>query len=344
MDQIVECVPNFSEGRDKRIINAISEAVRRTPEARLLDVDPNGDYNRTVFTFVGTPEGILQAAVNAFDAAAELIDMSVHKGEHPRQGAADVVPFVPVRGVTMEDCVKLAEAFGKTIAEKHQLPVYLYEEAARTPQRRNLATIRKGEYEALPEKLKRPEWTPDFGPATFNAKLGATVTGARFFLIAYNVNVKDPDPAKAHKIALTIRESGYAQRNEKGEIIRDENGKAIKIPGKLKAVKGLGVPLEEYRISQVSMNLVNYNITPPHVAYEAVLEEAKRVNAKITGSEIVGLTPLEPLLLAGRFYRAKKGEPENVPEEELVQEAIAGLGLSDLYPFEPDKKVIEYLI
>lgn len=344
MDKIVECVPNFSEGRDRAIIDRIADAVKNTPDAVVMDVDPNGDYHRTVFTFVGTPDGILQAALNAFDAAAELIDMSKHKGEHPRMGAADVVPFVPVKGVTMEDCIAISEKFGAEIARRHSLPVYLYENAARTPNRSNLAKVRKGEYEGLPEKLKDPEWKPDFGEAVFNPKLGATVTGARFFLIAYNANIKDPDPKKANKIALTIRESGYAKRDEKGEIIRDENGKALKVQGRLKAVKGLGVPLEEYGISQVSMNLVNYSITPPHVAYEAVLEEAKLLGAEVTGSEIVGLSPLEPILLAGRFYREKQGLAPEASDSELIDAAVAGLGLSDLYPFEANKKIIEYMI
>jgi glutamate formiminotransferase/formiminotetrahydrofolate cyclodeaminase len=344
MDKIVECVPNFSEGRDQAVLDRIAEAVKNTPGAVLMDVDPNGDYNRTVFTFVGTPEGILQAALNAFEAGAASIDMSKHKGEHPRMGAADVVPFVPVRGVTTEECVAISEKFGEAIARKHNLPVYLYEDAARTPGRSNLAKVRKGEYEGLPEKLKDPDWKPDYGEAVFNPKLGATVTGARFFLIAYNANIKDPEPKKANKIALTLRESGYAKRDENGEIIRDENGKALKVQGKLKAVKGLGVPLEEYGISQVSMNLVNYSITPPHMAYEAVLEEARSLGAEVTGSEIVGLTPLEPILLAGRFYREKQGLPTDVSETELIEAAVSGLGLSDLYSFEADKKIIEYMI
>lgn len=344
MEQIVECVPNFSEGRNKETIEAIAEAVRNTKDARLLDVDPNGDYNRTVFTFVGTPAGILQAALNAFGAAARKIDMTVHKGEHPRMGAADVVPFIPVRGITMENCVAISKTFGATIAEKYNLPVYLYEHAAQSPERRNLANIRKGEYEALPEKLKDPNWKPDFGKAIFNGKLGATVTGARFFLIAYNVNINDPDPTSANEIAMRIRESGRAKRGANGKILKDENGSTIKIPGKLKEVKGLGVTLEEHKISQVSMNLVNYSVTPPHVAYEAVREEAATLNAEVTGSEIVGLTPLEPLLLAGRFYRERRKLSPETSELELVQTAIEGMGLSDLYPFEPNKKVIEYMI
>lgn len=344
MDKIVECVPNFSEGRDQTVIDRIAQAVRDTDNAILLDVDPNGDYHRTVFTFVGTPEGILRAALNAFDAAAQTIDMSIHKGEHPRMGAADVVPFIPVRGVTMDDCVAIAQKFGAEISRKHKLSVYLYEHAASAPDRRNLANVRKGEYEGLPEKLKDPAWKPDFGEATFNSKLGATVTGARFFLIAYNVNVKDPDPAKAHEIALRIRESGRAQRGPDGKVLKDKDGKTVKIPGRLKEVKALGVPLEENKISQVSINLTNFNVTPPHVAYEAVKEEAATLDVEITGSEIVGLTPLEPLLMAGRFYREKRGLPAEADESELVQAGIAGLGLNDLYPFEAKKKVIEYMI
>lgn len=344
MEKIVECVPNFSEGRNRGIIDSIAEAVRRTENARLLNVDPNADYHRTVFTFVGTPEGVLQAALNAFDAAARGIDMSLHKGEHPRMGAADVVPFIPVRGVTMDDCVAIAEEFGAEIARRHTLPVYLYEYAARSPQRRNLADIRKGEYEGLPEKLLDPSWKPDFGEPVFNPRLGATVTGARIFLIAYNANIRDPKEDKAHEIALRIRESGRVKKGPDGKPVKDAQGNKIMIPGKLKAVKAMGVPLDEYKISQVSINLVNYNVTPLHVAYEAVKEEAATLGVHVSGSEIVGLTPLEPMLLAGRFYRQRKGLSPDGSEAELVSAAIEGLGLSDLYPFEPAKKIIEYLI
>ncbi|MCX6640215.1 MAG: glutamate formimidoyltransferase [bacterium] len=344
MEKIVECVPNFSEGRDSTIIERIADAVRKTANAKLLDVDPNQDYHRTVITFVGTPEGVLQAALNAFSAAAESIDMSVHKGEHPRMGAADVVPFIPVRGVSMDECIALSKKFGAEIAARYHLPVYLYEHAAQTPLRQNLANIRKGEYEGLLEKLKDPEWKPDFGAAKFNAKLGATITGARIFLIAYNVNIKDPDPSKAHEIALRIRESGRPKRDDAGKIVKDEQGKTVNLPGRLMAVKALGVPLEQHKISQVSINLVNYNVTPPHIAFEAVKEEAKTLNQKVTGSEIVGLTPLEPLLMAGKFYASKFNLPKDASERELVEAGIKGLELSDLYAFEPRKKVIEYMI
>jgi glutamate formiminotransferase / formiminotetrahydrofolate cyclodeaminase len=344
MEQIVECVPNFSEGRNAQVIERIANAVRQTPDAVLLDVDPNRDYHRTVYTFVGSPDGVLKAAVNAFAVAAESIDMSVHKGEHPRMGAADVVPFIPVRGVSMEECIEISKKFGEEIAQRHKLPVYLYEYAAQTPVRRNLANIRKGEYEGLAEKLKDIAWKPDFGPSEFNAKLGATVTGARIFLIAYNANVREPDPSKAHEIALRIRESGRPKRDPEGKIMKDAQGKTISIPGKLQAVKALGVPLEQYKISQVSINLVNYNVTAPHIAYEAVLEEAKTLGAEITGSEIVGLTPLEPLLMAGKFYASRFNLNAQASEKELVDTAIKGLGLSDLYRFEPEKKIIEYMI
>ncbi|MFH1862763.1 MAG: glutamate formimidoyltransferase [bacterium] len=344
MDKIVECVPNFSEGRNQQTIERIAAAIRNTKDAILLNVDPDADYNRTVYTFVGTPDGVLQAALNAFEAGAQTIDMAVHKGEHPRMGAADVVPFIPIRGVTMDDCIIISEKFGAAIAQQYNLPVFLYEDAARAPERQNLANIRKGQYEALPEKLRDPNWQPDFGAAMFNPRLGATVTGARFFLIAYNVNIKDADPAKAHEIALRIRESGRPKTGPDGKPLKDEQGKKIIVPGRLKAVKAMGVPLEEKKISQVSMNLVNYMITPPHIAFEAVKEEAATLNVEVTGSEIVGLTPLEPLLLAGKFYRQADHLSPDASEAELVGAAIEGLGLSDLYIFDPKKKVIEYMI
>lgn len=344
VEKIVECVPNFSEGRNREVIDKIAEAVRKTEDAKLLDVDPNVDYHRTVFTFVGSPEGVLQAALNAFAAAAQFIDMRTHKGEHPRMGAADVVPFIPVRGVAMKECVAIAEQFGEEIAKRFDLPVYLYEFAARKPDRVNLANIRKGEYEGLPEKLHDPDWVPDFGPSKINPKLGATVTGARNFLIAYNVNIRDPNPEKAHEIALRIRESGRPKKDASGKVIKDAQGNKIMIPGRLKSVKAMGVALEEYNISQVSINLVNYHETPPHIAYETVKEEAATLNAVVSGSEIVGLTPLEPLLIAGGYYRERGGLSPKAEEAELLSAAVRGLGLSDLYPFDPKKKIIEYMI
>ncbi len=265
--------------------------------------------------------------------------MTKHKGEHPRLGAIDVVPFVPVKDATMEDCVKISEKFGERISKELSVPVYLYEEAARRAERKNLSDIRKGEYEGLPEKLKNPEWLPDFGEAKFNQKLGAIVTGARFFLIAYNVNIKSTDVKIAKEIAEILRESGRAKRDDQGNIIK-VNGKAVKEPGRLKNVKGMGVSLEKYNITQVSMNLTNYNITPLHIAFEEVKKEATRLGAEINGSEIVGLVPLEAILKAGRFYSYNKIKDE----KELVDLAIEKLGLSSLNKFIKEEKIIDYMI
>ena len=341
MERIVECVPNFSEGRDRGIIDAIAAAISSTPGVMLLDVDPNPDYNRVVVTFVGSPEMVGEVAFCATAVAAERIDMTRHKGEHPRIGAADVVPFVPVRGVTMTDCVEIAKRYGKRVAEELHIPVYLYEEAATRPERRNLATVRKGEYEGLREKLRDPDWAPDFGAALFNPRSGATVTGAREFLIAYNVNLDTDDAKVAHEISLRIRESGRPMRDGSAKIVVDARGEKVMIPGRLKAIKAMGVPLEAHAISQVSVNVVNYHITPPHVVFEEVKNEAATLGCKVTGSEIVGLIPLEAVLIAGRFYA--KNNP-GLTEGELVQCAIENLNLSQLGRFDPKKKIIEYLL
>ncbi|MBI5216898.1 MAG: glutamate formimidoyltransferase [Ignavibacteriae bacterium] len=331
MKQLVECVPNFSEGRDKHIINEIAESIKQVQHVKLLSVEPDNDYNRTVVTFVGEPEAVRDAAFAATKKAAELIDMTNHKGEHPRIGATDVVPFIPVSGVTMQECVNLAEGYGERVAKELNIPIYLYEEAARTPERKNLATIRKGEYEALREKLKVPEWKPDFGFAEFNAKSGATVTGARFFLIAYNVNLATNDKEIAHEIALRIRESG--------RTIKNPDGTKTTIPGSLKSIKAMGVQLERFNIAQVSINVTNYTLVPPHIAFEEVKKEAKTLGVEITGSEIVGLIPKEALLLAGNFYGATEQT-----EQAQIQTAIEHLGLSQLEPFVPEKKIIEFMI
>ncbi len=344
MNQIVECVPNFSEGRNLDIINAIADSIRRISGVKLLSVEPDRDYNRTVVTFVGGPESVKEAAFQATKTASELIDMTKHKGEHPRIGATDVVPFVPVSGVAMVDCVRLANEYGKRVSEELSIPIYLYEEAATRPERKNLANIRKGEYEGLPEKLKDPTWQPDYGPGTFNAKSGATVTGARVFLIAYNVNLNTNDSKVAQEIASRIRESGRALKNAKGEFVLDEHGEKVMTPGSLKAVKAMGVLLEAHNIAQVSINLVNYEITPPHVAFEEVRKEAEKLGFKATGSEIVGLTPKKALLIAGKFYLERDGKTVEVSEEELIQVAIDRLGLSQLDVFDSEKKIIEYQI
>lgn len=340
MENIVECVPNFSEGRREKVIEAIASEIRNVPGARLLNVDPDKDYNRVVVTFVGDPDGVKKAAFQATKKAAELIDMREHKGEHPRLGATDVVPFVPVSGVTMEDCVKIVHDYAGEVGEKLKIPVYLYEEAATRPERQNLAVVRKGEYEGLPEKLKDPNWKPDYGPSEFNPKSGATVAGARVFLIAYNVNLDTNDQKLAHEIALRIRESGRPMRDEQGNVVKDEKGKTKRIPGSLKAVKALGVVLEEHNIAQVSINLVNYGLTPPHVAFEEVKKQAENLGTKAIGSEIVGLTPKAALLEAGKHY----SEGASLSEEELIAVAVDKLGLSQLAEFKPDQKVIEYMI
>lgn len=333
MKKIVECVPNFSEGRDPIAIGAIADAVKSTPGVTLLGVEPDKDYNRCVVTFVGEPGPVGEAAFRATREAAERIDMRDHRGEHPRIGATDVVPFVPVSGVTMKDCVGLANGFGRRIADELGIPVYLYEEAATNPERRNLATIRKGEYEGLAAKLSDPAWKPDFGAAAMTdraVRSGATVTGARFFLIAYNVNLDTNDKGIAHEIALRIRESG--------RTLKDPAGATTKIPGSLKAVKAMGVLVERLDIAQVSINLTNYTVTPPHAAFEEVRKEAAALGAGVTGSEIVGLVPLEALLMAGKFYGAAGDEAA------LVRAAVDRLGLGSIEPFVPETKIIEHMI
>ncbi|MDZ7374928.1 MAG: glutamate formimidoyltransferase [candidate division KSB1 bacterium] len=344
MRRLVECVPNFSEGRNQATIDAIARAIREVDGVMLLDIDPGRATNRTVYTFVGEPEAVLEAAFRAISTAAELIDMSKHRGEHPRIGATDVCPFVPVAGVTMEECVELAHRLGRRVGEELRIPVYLYEEAATRPDRKSLAEIRRGEYEGLREKLRDPQWRPDYGPAEFNPKTGATVIGAREFLIAYNVNLNTRDKRLAHEIALTLRETGRAKRDAEGNILRDQAGNPIREPGRLKAVRAVGWYIEEYGCAQVSMNLLNWKITPPHLAFEEVCREAERLGLRVTGSEIVGMIPLEPILEAGRYFLRKQGKSAGVPEAELIQVAVRSLGLNDVAPFEPQQKILEYRI
>ncbi len=330
MKKIVECVPNFSEGRDRAVIDQITGAVKAVKGVSLLSVEPDHDYNRTVVTFVGDPDGVVEAAFQATAAAARVIDMRRHKGEHPRLGATDVVPFVPVTGVSMRDCVGLAERFGARAAQELNIPIYLYEEAARIPERKNLATIRKGEYEGLEEKLRDPAWKPDFGEPAHNPASGATVTGAREFLIAYNVNLNTNNKALANEIAVKVRESGRTMKHA--------DGSSVKVPGTLRSVKAMGVILERLNIAQVSMNLTNFHVTPPHVAFEEVKKEADKLGIRVTGSEIVGLIPLEALILAGRFYGGQGSDSD------IVHQAATALGLSQIDPFDPHKKIIDYLI
>jgi glutamate formiminotransferase/formiminotetrahydrofolate cyclodeaminase len=337
MPRIVECVPNFSEGKDIKIINAIAGAIGGVMGVKLLSAEPDKDYNRTVMTFVGDPHAVLEAAFRATNKAADLIDMARHQGEHPRIGATDVVPFVPVSGVTMEECVRLANEFGQRVGGELGIPVYLYEEAAKRPERKNLATIRKGEYEGLAQKLADPVWKPDYGPAEFNARSGATVTGARMFLIAYNVNLGTNDVKVANEIALRIRESGRVRKDQQGNPILDAGGQKVTIAGTLKAVKAMGVLLEAHDIAQVSINLVNFHVTPPHVAFEEVKTQAASLGVSVTGSEIVGLTPKDALLMAGRYY-----DPGQTAGDQLLALAAEKLGLSQLEPFDVSRKIIEF--
>ncbi len=340
--KLVECVPNFSEGRDREKINAITKEIESTPQVTLLDVDPGESTNRTVVTLIGTPEGVKEAAFKAIKKAAEVLDMSKHTGAHSRIGATDVCPFVPVTGVTMEDCVQIAKEVGERVARELNIPVYLYEEAAQKRERRNLATIRKGEYEGLAEKFKDPEWAPDYGKPEFNPKVGATVIGAREFLIAYNINLNTTDRKLAHDIALNIRERGRAKRDKDGNIIRDSDGKSIKAPGKFKEVKAVGWYIEDYGIAQISINFTNYKISPPHVVFDEVRKQAEKLGLRATGCELVGLIPKEAMLMAGRYYLEKQGKCTGVPEEELIRIAVLSLGLNDVAPFEAEKKIIEY--
>ena len=340
--KLVECVPNFSEGRNKEKINAITKEIESTPQVTLLDVDPGESTNRTVVTFIGSPEGVKEAAFKAIKKAAEVLDMSKHKGAHSRIGATDVCPFIPVSGVTMEDCIQLSQTLGERVAKELGIPVYLYEEAAQKPERKNLANIRVGEYEGLAEKLKDPEWAPDYGKPAFNPKAGATVIGAREFLIAYNINLNTRDRRLAHEIALNRRERGRAKKDKEGKILRDANGKATKIPGKFTEVKAVGWYIEDYGIAQISINFTNYKISPPHIVFDKVIKEAEKLGLRVTGSELVGLIPKEALLMAGRYYLEKQGKSPGVPEEELIKTAVISLGLNDVAPFEAEKKIIEY--
>ncbi|MEE4310483.1 MAG: glutamate formimidoyltransferase [candidate division KSB1 bacterium] len=344
MEILVECVPNFSEGRDRKIIDAIAKEITDTDNVKLLDVDPGSDTNRTVVTFIGTPDGVETAAFKAIKKAAELIDMQQHSGAHARMGATDVCPFVPVSGISVDECIDMANRLGERVAEELEIPVYLYEEAAKTPDRKNLADVRRGEYEGLPEKLKDPIWKPDFGEATFNSKSGATVIGVREFLIAYNINLNTRDRKLATDIALTIREKGRLKRDVNGVVLRDGSGKALRQPGLLKECKAVGWYIDEYEQAQISMNLVNYKVTPPHIAFDTVCSEAEKRGLRVTGSELVGLIPLSAILEAGKHYLRKQGKSTGVSEEELIHTAATSLGLKDVADFDPAKKIIEYQV
>lgn len=339
--RLVECVPNFSEGRDRTVIDAITSAMERAG-ATVLDVDMGAAANRTVVTMAGTPEVVENAAFEAIRTAAARIDMSRHQGEHPRMGATDVCPFVPLEGVTMADCVEIARRLGRRVGDELGIPVYLYDEAASRPSRRSLADVRKGEYEGLAAKMADPDGTPDFGPATPNARAGATVIGAREFLIAYNVNLNSREKLLATRIAIKMRETGGPARGVDGERILDPSGTPVHVPGILSDLRAVGWVIDEYGIAQVSINLLNYRRTPIHVAFEEAKRIAAQLGVGISGSEIVGLVPKEALLAAGRWYLERQGVCPGAPERELIHIAIRSLGLSDVKPFDPAEKVVEY--
>ncbi|MBW6455657.1 MAG: glutamate formimidoyltransferase [Trueperaceae bacterium] len=347
MDRIVECVPNISEGRDRGVIDAVAAVIDEVEGVRLLDVAPGADTNRTVITFIGPPDGVAEAAFRVVRRAGELIDMRRHRGAHPRHGSTDVCPFVPVRGVSMDDCVALARAVGRRIGEELGFPVYLYEAAALRDDRRNLATVRRGEYEALAEKLGTEAWRPDFGPNAWDdrtARAGAINVGARGFLVAYNVNLNTRQKRIASQIALDIRDAGRARRDEAGRVVKDADGKNVLVPGpyRLAACKAVGWVLSEFDRAQVSINLVDTAVTKPHEAFEACRASARDRGVRVTGSELVGLIPEGDLLAAGRHYLRQAGQSAGVPRRMLIETAVQSLGLRELGPFEPAERILEY--
>ncbi|MBN1247024.1 MAG: glutamate formimidoyltransferase [Anaerolineae bacterium] len=344
MPPLIECVPNFSEGRDMAVVRQITDAIEAVDGVQLLDVDPGASTNRTVVTFVGEPEVVVEAAYAAIRAASAVIDMRTHHGEHPRMGATDVCPLVPVAGITMEEVVAHARRLAQRVGEELGIPVYLYEAAATRPERKNLATIRAGEYEGLRDKLKHPDWQPDFGPATFNPRSGATVIGARDFLIAYNINLNTTSTRRANAVAFDLRERGRVKREGGsllGEVIRDESGEPVRIPGVLEGVKAIGWYIEEYGICQVSMNLTDLAATPLHEAFEAACDRAAARGLRVTGSELVGMVPLHVLREAGEYYLRKQQRSLGIPTSEIIKIAVRSLGLSELAPFKPQERVIE---
>ncbi len=347
MKKLVECVPNISEGRDQGIIDAVTAVVGEVDGVHLLDVDPGAETNRTVITFIGSPAGVAEAAFRVVKRAAELIDMSKHSGAHPRHGATDVCPFVPVSGVTMDECVAIAKSVGQRIGDELDIPVYLYEEAASSKFRRNLANVRKGEYEALGTKLGTEEWKPDCGPNVWNdraARTGATNVSARGFLVAYNVNINSMSKSIAQNIALEIKEAGRAQRDTSGKLVKDDKGKNILVPGpyRLEACKSVGWVIPEYQRAQVSMNLVNTAITKPHQAFDACCKSARDRGTRVTGSELVGLIPEGDMIAAGKHYLRQAGQSAGIPRKMIIETAIQSMGLRELTPFDPAEKIIEY--
>lgn len=343
-NRLIECVPNFSEGRNMHIIKQIAEAIEQVDNVKLLHIDSGRATNRTVITFVGIPEAVVEAAFRAIQKAAELIDMRHHKGEHPRMGAIDVCPLIPLRQVSMEETVKYAHQLGERVGRELGIPVYLYEYAATRPERKNLANIRAGEYEGIPEKIQHPEWKPDYGPAIFNEKTGNIAIGARDFLIAYNVNLNTTSVRQANAVAFDVRENGRIKKDAQGNIVFNQQGEPERIPGTCKGVKAIGWYIKEYGIAQVSMNITNIHLTPLHLAFEEVCKSAQQRGMRVTGSELIGLVPLQCLIDAGKYFLKKQQRSTGVPEKELIKIAIKSLGLDELGKFEPQKRIIEYLI
>ncbi|MFT6850375.1 MAG: glutamate formiminotransferase/formiminotetrahydrofolate cyclodeaminase [Sphingobacteriales bacterium] len=347
MKQIIECVPNFSEGRDLNVIKQITNEIETVDGVKLLDVDPGKATNRTVVTFVGEPEAAIEAAFLAIKKASELIDMSKHSGEHPRMGATDVCPLIPVANISMEEVAEYAHKLGKRVGRELNIPGYFYESAATKPERKNLATVRAGEYEGMEKKVQDPNWKPDFGPAKFNAKTGVTGISARDFLIAYNVNLNTTSTRRANSIAFDIRENGRVKRTGDpvtGEIVTDEKGNPVRIPGTLKGVKAIGWYIEEYGVCQISMNITDFKATPFHVAYEETFNKSLERGLRVTGSELVGLVPKSAMIEAGKYFLKKQERSVGVSEEELIKIAIRSMGLDELAPFDPKKKIIEYML
>lgn len=345
--KLIECVPNFSEGRDMGVIKQITDQIEAVEGVRLLDVDPGKATNRTVVTMVGAPEAVCEAAFRAVRKASEIIDMRKHKGEHPRFGATDVCPLIPIAGITMEETVEYARKLGKRIGEELKIPIYLYEYAASKPERKNLANCRAGEYEGLAEKLKQPEWKPDFGLATFNERAGATAVGARDFLVAYNVNLNTTSTRRANSIAFDIREKGRVKTVDGkpgSKAVVDQKGNKVWEPGTLKCVKAIGWFIDEFGVAQISINLTNLGVTPIHVAFDESVKKAAERGIRVTGSEIVGLVPLAAMLDAGRYFLRKQERSIGVSDAELIKIAVKSLGLNDLYAFKPEEKIIEYAI
>ena len=347
MQQLIECVPNFSEGVDMHVIKQITNEIESVEGVLLLNVDPGKATNRTVVTMVGSPEAVIEAAFLAIKKAGELIDMSKHKGEHPRMGATDVCPLIPIANISMEETAKWAQKLAERVGKELHLPIYLYEAAQANKNRSNLSVIRAGEYEGFFKKIKLPEWKPDFGPAEYDAKRGATVIGARDFLVAYNVNLNTTSTRRANSIAFDVREAGRVKREGNpitGKIVNDANGKPVFIPGTLKSVKAIGWYIEEYGVAQISMNLTNINITPVHIAFDEVCKKANERGIRVTGSELVGLIPLKAMLDAGKYFLKKQQRSTGVSEKELIKIAVKSMGLDELGPFKAEERIIEYML